>query len=94
MACCDWETFKSGFLAAWKLKCASELLIDWKCAKRDWKRYHCTSGEAASMQLRKLAKEGNYLWLEILNNGKRNGGDGDGGVVVRPMPRPLQPLPA
>jgi hypothetical protein len=93
MACCNWDTFNEGFVFAWRHKGVGELLIDWKQAKKDWKRYHCTGGEAASVQLRFLAQEGTYLWLERFNEGK--GGDyGGGGVTIHPIPKPLHPLPA
>lgn len=79
MACCDWETFKDSFIGAWTRKGVGDLLIDWARAEIDWCRYHCTGGEAAKMQLQVLAREGDYLWLERLNNRQR--GD-DGGLPV------------
>lgn len=82
MSCCDWETFESSFRSAWRRKNAGETLIDWVVAKRDWKRNHCTGGEAASMQLGKLAREADYLWLAKLR--KRGDDDGGGGAVVHP----------
>lgn len=62
MACCDWIDFKRGFLAKWsESKPAPALdLIDWKKARTDWRRYHCTGAESASMQLRDLRNEGDY----------------------------------
>ncbi|MDD5056581.1 MAG: hypothetical protein PHQ60_02310 [Sideroxydans sp.] len=62
------------------------MLIDWVLAKRYWRKFHCTGGEAASVQLKVLSKESDYLWLEKLNN-KRGGGDGGLGVV--PLPEPI-----
>lgn len=83
MTCCDWQTFEDSFLSTWRRKNAGEALIDWVKVKRDWSRYHCTGGEAASMQLRALAKEGEYLWLEKFKPKFRNGrNDDDGGVLV------------
>lgn len=66
MACCSWETFKNAFLGAWRQArhTPGELLIDWIRARKDWKRHHCTGGEAALMQLRALSKEGEYIWIE------------------------------
>lgn len=82
MACCDWQTFEDSFLYSWRRKNVGELLIDWVKAKRDWKRYHCTGGEAASMQLCKLYREADYLWLSPRPN--RGDDDGGGGAVVVP----------
>jgi hypothetical protein len=84
MACCDWETFEDAFLATWRSArhTPGELLIDWRKARTDWKRHHCTGGEAATMQLRELARGGEYLWMAHRN--KRNGGDG--GVAVERAP--------
>lgn len=76
MSCCDWQTFSDAFTAAFKRKNAGAELIDWKRAKKDWRRHHCTGGEAASMQLRDLANEGEYLFL--MRN--KRGGNDDGGV--------------
>lgn len=61
MACCDWDTFKGSLLASFAQAACPSNLIDWKRARRDWSRYHCTGGEAASMQLRDLRQEGEYL---------------------------------
>lgn len=82
MACCDLETFKESFLAAWRKAKhqPSELLIDWRKARNDWKRHHCTGGEAATMQLREAAKGGEYLWMT-----RPNRRDGDGGMAVEPV---------
>lgn len=85
MPCCDWETFEYAFLEAWSRKGAGETLIDWKLAKMDWKRHHCTGGEAATMQLRELAMEADYLWLAKFN--KKRGGDG--GLAVGQLPQPI-----
>lgn len=82
MACCDWSTFEDSFLSAWRRKNAGEALVDWSVAKKDWRRNHCTGGEAASMQLKKIAREADYLWLEMLR--KRGGNDGGGSAIVRP----------
>lgn len=84
VACCDWQTFEDSFLTAWRRKSAGEALIDWGRAHRDWKRYHCTGGESASMQLRSLANEGIYLWFEKIK--PRKGNDGEGGVCVSREP--------
>lgn len=84
MACCDWQTFEDSFLHAWRRKNAGEALVDWVTANRHWKRYHCTGGEAASMQLHALAEEGLYLWLEKFK--PKKGNDGEGGVSVRREP--------
>lgn len=86
MACCDWETFEDSFLATWRKArhTPGEAMIDWKQARTDWKRNHCTGGEAASMQLRGLARDGEYLWLERAN--RRRGGNGDGGLAVERDP--------
>jgi hypothetical protein len=86
MSCCDWETFSEAFKVAFERKNAGLALIDWKRARRDWKRHHCTGGEAASMQLRDLAEEGEYLFLIRPN---RRGGNGDGGIVIKPKPCPV-----
>jgi hypothetical protein len=83
VACCDWDTFKESFLAAWRTKNVGEALIDWPIAKKDWKRHHCTGAEAVSMQMGVLAREADYLWLERFNNRNR-GSDDDGGVAMRP----------
>lgn len=84
MACCDWDTFKDAFLGAWNRAkyTPSEVLIDWRRAKRDWKRYHCTGYEAATMQLQGLAKDSEYLWVARAN--RRRGGDG--GMAVERVP--------
>ena len=84
MACCDWQTFKDSFLAAWRRKKTGEALIDWVRAERHWKRYHCTGGEAALMQLRDLANEGLYLIFERIRPQRRD--DGDGGLAVSREP--------
>lgn len=84
MACCDWETFEDAFLASWRKArhTPGELLIDWNRARKDWKRNHCTGGEAASMQLREVAKGGEYLFMT-----RQNGRDGgDGGMAVERAP--------
>ena len=67
MECCDWDTFETGFIAKWhegtrRTPPPSTLLIDWKRAKRDWKRYGMTGAEAAHMQKSELTKEGEYAW--------------------------------
>jgi hypothetical protein len=84
MACCDWDTFKDAFLSTWHKArhMPSELLIDWKRAQFNWKKHHCTGGEAATMQLNKLTKEGEYIWLE--SSRKRN--DDDGGMAIDRIP--------
>lgn len=89
MPCCDWQTFEDGFLAAWRRKGAGELLIDWKRAKRDWRRHHCTGFEAASMQLRDLSREGEYLWS--MPGGPKGEGGGGGRRPINP--KPLAPSP-
>lgn len=88
MACCNWSTFKESFLAAWRRKGAGELLIDWKQAEVDWRRHHCTGGEAATMQRQKLVREADYLWLEQLNK-KDGGGEGGLALIVAPEPMPV-----
>lgn len=83
MACCNWETFEEAFLAAWRKAkhTPSELLIDWRKARTDWMRHHCTGGEAATMQLREFAKDGEYLWVMLPIRR-----DDDGGMTVKPTP--------
>lgn len=92
MPCCDWNTFTESFLDAWRRKGFGEVLIDWKKAKRDWRRFHCTGGEAARMQLVELAKEGAYLWLERFQVKKRRPGDDEGGLPCAGH-RPKSPVP-
>lgn len=89
MACCDWETFYDGFVNTWSKAKAGDALIDWRRARRNWSRNHCTGGEAASMQLRALKLEGEYLFST--GRGKRNGG-GDGGAPI--IPNRPKPVPA
>lgn len=64
MACCDWDTFRDGFLNTWRRDRhnPSPLLIDWKKARRFWHRHHCTGGEAARTLLQDLKCEANFLW--------------------------------
>lgn len=59
--CCDWDTFRSGFLAHWRRDKATPgiALIDWKAARRDHHRGN-TGSESAFMQLRALREEGEY----------------------------------
>lgn len=79
MACCDWATFEASFLSAWQSKGAGEALIDWKRATKDWRRYHCTGAEAASMQLRNFVVESDYLWLAKF---RKRDEDGSGSALV------------
>lgn len=79
MPCCEWNDFQTGVKLAFKAARAGELLIDWKRAKRDWKRYHCTGPEAASMQLRDLRNDGEYNFMAPIPRKPRGG---DGGVAV------------
>lgn len=64
MACCEWDTFKDGFLGVWRQAKhnPSPLLIDWKQAEHLWRRHHCTGGEAARVQISALSEEANFLW--------------------------------
>ena len=78
MACCDWNDFESGMVAAFRSRGAAGVLIDWPRARKDWKRHHCTGGEAAAMQLRDLSAEGDYLRMQALPRNKGN----DGGLLV------------
>lgn len=61
MACCDWQTFEEAMLCAFARRGIPSLLIDWKRARRDWKRHNCTGEEAASMKARDLTREGEYI---------------------------------
>lgn len=70
MTCCDWPTFEAAFRHAWETKGAGPALIDWAKAERDWRRHHCTGGEAARMQLQALAREADYLWLQRAREAK------------------------
>lgn len=65
MACCDWNTFTDAFLGAWRKARhnPSPLLIDWRQAEHQWRRHHCTGGEAACVQLKALSAEANFLWV-------------------------------
>lgn len=93
MACCDWQTFEDGFLAAWRKArhTPGELLIDWRQAKTNWRRHHCTGGEAAKMQLVELANEGLDYWEPPK---PRLDDDGDGGPrKSSDKPSPIKPLP-
>lgn len=80
MPCCEWDDFEASVKLAFKEKNADEILIDWKLAKRDWKRYHCTGAEAASMQLRELARDGEYNHMVPTLRKPRRGGDG--GIAI------------
>ena len=86
--CCDWETYEESFLAAWaRAKGApAECLIDWKLARRHWKRYGMTGYEGAWTQLKRLSEEADYL------RGFWPGGDGGGGHGPRKTP-PKNPAP-
>lgn len=87
MACCDWDTFSDGISAAFKRANIGLALIDWKRAKRHWKKYHCTGAEAAHMQIQDLRREGEYLFS--VQEYRRIDDDEDGGVnVFRPSPIP------
>lgn len=79
MPCCEWDDFEASVKLAFKEKNADEILIDWKQAKRDWKRYHCTGAEAASMQLRDLARDGEYNYSVPSPRPKRGG---EGGIAI------------
>jgi hypothetical protein len=63
MACCDWETFKQGLTVAFAERAVPSSLIDWKRAKRDWSRHHCTGAESAIMQIAAINREGEYAYL-------------------------------
>jgi hypothetical protein len=63
--CCSWEDFRLSVLKAFARNGAPSILIDWKRARRDWKRYSMTGGEAASMQLRDLGKEREYVRMMV-----------------------------
>lgn len=89
MSCCDWDDFRLGLLSAWqrdKHK-PSELLINWRLARKYWKRHHCTGGEAASVQIHSLRAESDYLWF-LPRGGQQ---DDDGPRPVKPKPR--HPIP-
>ncbi len=60
-ACCDWETFKSGFMAHWRYDKATPgaALIDWAKAETDHRK-GLTGFEAAFMQLRAMREDGEY----------------------------------
>jgi hypothetical protein len=60
VSCCDWQTFEESLLHAFACQAVPCILIDWKRARRDWKRHHCTGSEAASMQIRDLRMDGEY----------------------------------
>ena len=78
MACCDWNDFEIGVTAAFRRRGAADVLIDWPRARKDWKRHHCTGGEAAAMQLLDLSSEGDYLRVQP----KPQNRDNDGGLLV------------
>ena len=62
-ACCEWDTFQESLLGSWRRARhnPSPLLIDWRQARLHWKRYGCTGGESATMQLQQLASEADAL---------------------------------
>ncbi len=97
MACCDWQTFEDGFLATWRKArpAPGELLIDWKRAKTNWERHHCTGGEAAKMQLGVLANEGLYCWEPPgpRKSDDDSGSDGSGPGWSGDKPSPIKPSP-
>ena len=78
MACCDWSDFEIGVVAAFRKRGAPDALIDWQRARKDWKRHHCTGGEAAAMQLLDLSSESDYLRMQPKPRNKGN----DGGLLV------------
>lgn len=63
MSCCDWDTFKDSFLAAWSRAFRDEghLLIDWKKARKDWNKHHMTGGESASSQINEIKLEAPFI---------------------------------
>lgn len=86
MACCEWETFKDGFLGFWRQARhnPSPLLIDWKDAEHLWRRHHCTGGEAARVQIQALREESNFLW-QMTTTAEES--------PDSPVPRPLNSTP-
>ena len=54
MPCCDFETFCCGLRKGFDKKKIGWALIDWKAAKTQWQKYHCTGGESALMLIRSL----------------------------------------
>ena len=76
--CCDWDTFELGFICHWhaeKPAVPSTLLIDWKKARRGWRRGN-TGMEEAFMQLRALRESGEYLLAGAPFVRRRGGRDG------------------
>ena len=67
--CCAWEDFKLSLLNTFARNACPSSLIDWKKARRDWKRYSCTGYEAASMQLRELKSDSEYVLLTQVESG-------------------------
>lgn len=87
MNCCNWDTFEGGFICTWHTSTRrgappSTILIDWKRARGDWKRYGMTGHEAAFMQLRDLRAEAEHLWGLQLPRPRRGGGGGGESVLA------------
>lgn len=61
--CCDWDTFLTSLMRACEKLKFPLILINWRMARRDWRRYGMTGAEVVKMQRNAELPNAEYLYL-------------------------------